>query len=122
MKNERGFTLIETLIALAILAVTLVALYEAMGTGFRTFDKAADLEEAVLVARSQLDRVVALRRIPDQRQGSAGAFTWSIQVEPAKDPQATLQLRKLSLQVAWPGGRGVAIERLVLVQSEGVSR
>lgn len=120
--NERGFTLIETLIALAILAVTLVALYEAMGTGFRTFDKAADLEEAVLIARSQLDRVVALRRIPEQRQGAAGVFTWGIQVQPAKDPEAALQLRALSLHVAWPGGRAIAIERLVLVQPEGVSR
>lgn len=122
MRTERGFTLIETLIALAILAVTLVAFYEAMATGFRTFDMAADVEEAVLIAQSQLDRVVALRRIPGQAQGSAGAYRWRIDVQPAASSEAVLQLRTLRMSVLWSGGRGVSIERLVLVPSERVVR
>jgi general secretion pathway protein I len=122
MRAERGFTLIETLIALAILAVTLVAFYEAMGTGFRTFEKAADVEEAVLIAQSQLDRVVALRRIPEQTQGSAGVYRWRIDVQPAAKSEAALQSRRLRMNVAWPGGRGVAIERLILVHAERAAR
>ena len=69
MSREEGFTLVEALVAFAILAVVLISLYEAMGTGLRSFGAAAKVEEAVLIAQSQLDRIVALNHLPQQREG-----------------------------------------------------
>jgi prepilin-type N-terminal cleavage/methylation domain-containing protein len=119
--DERGFTIAETLVALAILAVTLVALYEAMGTGFRTFDRAAEVEEAVLAAQSQIDRVVALRRLPVERQGTVDgtAFAWRLSVLSRQKVAGAVESVVMRLAVAWPGNtQGVAIDRLVLIEAE----
>ncbi|MEQ1867260.1 MAG: type II secretion system protein [Alphaproteobacteria bacterium] len=116
MSGQRGFTIIESLVALAVLAITVVALYEAIGTSFRTFDRAAKIEEAVLIAQSQLDRVVALRRLPDVRQGTVDdtAFAWQLSVVSA----ANARLATLRLTVTWPDrAEGIAIERLVLLEA-----
>lgn len=121
MTAERGFTIAETLVALAILAVTLVALYEAMGTGFRTFDKAAEVEEAVLVAQSQLDQVVALRRLPAARRGTfdGTAFVWSLDVVTQERAAGGIAPARVRVAVTWPGStKGIAIDRLVLLEAE----
>jgi type II secretion system protein I len=119
MSDERGFTIMESLVALAVLAVMLVALYEAIGTGFRTFDRAAEAEEAVLVAQSLLDGIVAGRQVGDVRDGQVeGArFHWRMDVV-----KRAGQLVTFKIAVTWPGGgQGVVIERMLLV-TEGASR
>lgn len=116
MSDQRGFTIIESLVALAVLAITMVALYEAIGTGFRTFDRAAETEDAVLVAQSQLDRIVAQRRLPTVRQGTVDdtVFRWQLSVVPPRNAKLTL----LRLTVTWPGrAAGIVIERLVLLDA-----
>jgi general secretion pathway protein I len=121
MSGQRGFTLIEALIAFAILAVTLVAIYQAMGTSFRTLDRAAGVDEAVLVAQSVLDRIVAERRVPRLLSGEVGRYRWSAEVLPGAARGEKLTLRPMRLRVQWQGGgQGVAIERLLLVPVEQV--
>ncbi len=115
MSGERGFTIAETLVALAILAVMLVALYEAMGTGFRTFDRAAEVEEAVLAAQSQLDRVVALRRLPAVREGAVDGtpLAWRLTVLERRPVTAGWERATVRVSVA-----DVAIDRLILLEAE----
>jgi prepilin-type N-terminal cleavage/methylation domain-containing protein len=118
MTGERGFTIMESLVALAVLAVMLVAMYEAIGTGFRTFDRAAAAEEAVLVAQSQLDSIVARRRLPDLRGGNVDGtrFAWRLDVT-----KRDAQLATLKLGITWAGSaQGVTLERLVLLDGERV--
>lgn len=120
--NARGFTLIEALIAFAILAVVLVALYEAMGTGLKGFDRAAHAGQALMIAQSELDRLAAMKAMPAETQGAVGgtSFHWRIEVLPqTAEPEhlraSPLVLRTVRLVVAWDGGE-VAVEKTLLVQ------
>jgi len=119
MTDERGFTIMESLVALAVLAVTLIALFEAIGTGFRTFDRAAEAEEAVLAAQSLLDGIVARRRVSEVRDGriEGTRFSWRVDVV-----KRAAQLVTFKMTVIWPGGgQGVVIERMLL-SDEGAPR
>lgn len=126
--SQAGFTLIEALVAFAIMAVVLVTLYQAAGTGLKAFDAAAATEDAILVAQSQMDRIVALRRIPEVRQGTVpgSAFHWKLQVLPPPALPSANQLATspvlLRVTVAWNtsrGGKSVYLERLVFVAGQG---
>lgn len=125
MKQQAGFTLVEVLVAFAILAVVLVSLYEAAGTGLRSFQSAAQVERAVLVAQSELDRVVALKHLPEVRQGKlpGSPFEWELEIpeQPAspqfKDLQSTRPVL-IRVNVRWKGERAaqlVSIDRLVFL-------
>lgn len=120
MSGARGFTVVEALVAFAIMAVSMVVFYEAMGTSFRTLDRAADVDEAVLVAQSALDGIVAQRRLPDVQSGRSGAYNWSAQILPLSSATSgLLVLRTVRMRVQWPGGgRGVTLERALLVPAE----
>lgn len=116
MTGERGFTIMESLVALAVLAITVVSLYEAIGTGFRTFGRAAEAEEAVLVAQSLLDGIVVSRRVGDVRTGVVEGTRFAWRVDEVK---RVAELVTLKLTVTWPGGgKGVAIERMLLAEQE----
>lgn len=58
-RDERGFTLLEVLIAFAILAVAMAMLFRAFSTGLSAGAKARDWTTAVALARSGLDRIGA---------------------------------------------------------------
>lgn len=82
--NERGFTLVETLVSLAMLTLVLVALMEIFGVGFRGV-RMSELDTAALhLATSQLARAgteTPLRA--GQQQGTAsGGLAWSVVIEP----------------------------------------
>jgi len=127
--RQKGFTLVEVLIAFAILAVVMVSLYEASGTGLRSFEAAANVERAVLIAQSKLDWIVAQRRLPPSASGPVAgtAFTW--QVETLASPAYLADLKPLSsriqlvrLRVTWQGARGprsIAVDRLVSLSTGG---
>jgi general secretion pathway protein I len=123
MTGERGFTLIEALIAFAILAVVTVALYEAMGTGLRGFDRAAENDEALLIAQSEFDRISATKSI--QAEGMQGAiegtpFRWravpvpDTKAEPEHLRLSPLRLQKVRVIVSWRD-REIAVEKTLLV-------
>lgn len=126
MTSQKGFTLIEALVAFAILAVVLVSLYEAMGTGLRSFAAASRSEEAVLIAGSRLDAIMSLKRIPELRQGKieGTGFEWRLEVLPGppSDPLQPLHpfhAVPVRLTISWSGNTGarkIAIDRLIVVQ------
>lgn len=129
MTREKGFTLVEVLVAFAILAVVMVSLYEASGTGLRSFEAAANVERAVLVAQSKLDWIVAQRRLPPSASGTVSGtpFTW--QVEQLQSPEEiaslspqSVRLQMVRIRVTWQGTRGqrsIAIDRLVPLAKGG---
>lgn len=116
-QQARGFTLLEVLIAFAILALALTALMQTFGSGMRGVEASERHMTAALMARSLLERVghdIPLE--PGEIKGASGMFAWTVSVRPAAstDRQTSDKLTVIpyavAVTVAWHGGRGVTLE------------
>ncbi len=58
--NERGFTLIEVIIALAIFTVGLLAVAALQGTGLMAAGKSEQMTQSKALAKSEAERLIAL--------------------------------------------------------------
>lgn len=83
MRNDRGFTLLEVLVALVIAALMFAVLLQAGLNGIRTAHNAGAYETAMALARSHL--ALLGRNMADvaaELHGSDGPFDWRIRVAP----------------------------------------
>lgn len=114
--RQRGYTLIEVIVAFAVLALGLTLLLGTLTGATRQVRWAADAGRAALHAESLLDDTgigVALQ--PGQRDGEFedGHFRWTLAVTPYRDPLlpplvardlGAPRLLQLSLRVQWGKG------------------
>lgn len=118
MSAERGFTLIEVLVAFAIAALSVAVLVRAVSTGMLAAHTARNYEEAVVRARSHL---AALGRdatlVVGDRSGDDGeGFRWRLSVRPLAagalpqkagspqfGPNRSLTLFAVDVGIAWTG-------------------
>lgn len=110
---SRGFTLLEVLVALTILAVAIVAFMQLSSQGLRLLHLSDDYQQAVILA----DR---LARATDVVEEGAGAgqerrFQWDrrvslVPVPEELTPGAGPELRLYALTVAVRWGRGRTLE------------
>lgn len=120
MRREDGFSLIEMLAALAVLAIAGVALMNALTTSVRAASLAEDAALAGLAAENILSEQLATARgaAPGDRSGpyeiAGRRFDWRLETEPAGDPG----LSRITLVVDTETGREAA--RLVTFMREGV--
>jgi general secretion pathway protein I len=106
MRADRsaGFTLLEALIAFAILALALTALLQGTLGGLRTTQAAGRTEEALARARSRLAALEAAPiRAGDQRGQDGGGFAWRTRIVPAESA-AGRTLYAISVGIAWLDG------------------
>ena len=121
-KRQRGFTLIEIIVALAILAVALGALFQAFSGGLQATAVAGRQAAAVMLAQSLLDRIG--QDIPlvagEQTGVSEDGLRWSIAIAPspliARERRADSPLLPFDVlvTVAADGRRPVALTTLRL--------
>lgn len=115
-RAARGFTLIEVIVAFAVLALALTLLLGTLSGAARQVRWADDAGRAALHAQSLLDQTgVGEALQPGQRDGEFedGRYRWSLQVEPWRDQGAQApalidptapQLMRLTLAVQWGDG------------------
>lgn len=135
-RNAAGYTLIEIIVAFAILALGLTLLLGTLSGATRQVRAAGDAGRAALYAQSLLAEFGTLPK-PQHRDGEFehGRYRWQLDVAPWQDPAAaasasridpnTARLMHLRLQVAW--GEGTPAQRveatslrLVVPQVDGV--
>ncbi|MBB2201450.1 prepilin-type N-terminal cleavage/methylation domain-containing protein [Gluconacetobacter tumulisoli] len=82
MRSERGFTLLETIVALAIAGAALAVLMLVLGGTIDGSVRAGQREEALEQARSRLEMALTVPRLPTgQWEGQAAdAFRWRIEM------------------------------------------
>ena len=87
-KREAGFTLLEVLVALAILGVALVASMQALSGALAGTRRAEAAGQALLTARSLLDRVgTELPIAAGSQSGSATGLAWTISIARHPEPE-----------------------------------
>jgi general secretion pathway protein I len=83
MRNDRGFTLLEVMVALVIAAVMFGVLLQTGLDGIRTARNAGAYETAMALARSHLAMLGRnMADVAAESHGSDGPFAWRIRVAP----------------------------------------
>jgi general secretion pathway protein I len=113
-RSQAGFTLLEVLIAFAILSVAVVAVIQGFAQGLRLLKVAGDHQQAVLLADQKTREMVV--PVEGRDQGKEGSFDWErvVTVVPAPDLARTAATAKwhiyrIDVKVSWGDKRGVEI-------------
>ena len=90
-RDRCGFTLLEVLIAFAILAVTMAALMQAFSQGLRSLEVAEDYATATMLARSKMTEVGPIIPIEEgEHTGDlANGWQWHVVVQPFVGEEST---------------------------------
>ena len=114
---QGGFTLLEVLIAFAILSVAVVAVIQGFAQGLRLLKVAGDHQQAVLLADQKTRELVI--PVEGREQGKEGNFDWErvVTVVAAPDLKRTVATTKwrvyqIDVKVSWGDKRGVEIVSL----------
>jgi general secretion pathway protein I len=112
--HDEGFTLLEVLVALVVLATTVVAVLQLFGGGLRLVRAAGDHAEAALLASAKLADVEPGPLTEGATEGIEGPYHWTrrVALEPAllplepDTPEAVpIRLARLSVEVRWGQNR-----------------
>ncbi len=120
-RDEAGFTLVEIVVAFAILSLVMTVAVQIIGAGNLRARVAQDRTAALAFAQSHL-AVLAMSRatLPSRSSGSLGAgFGWTLDVSPLAGGQSGLALMPHSavLSVTSPPSTGVRVTlRTVLLR------
>lgn len=113
-----GFTLLETMTALTILAIAFVSLFEAHAAAMRTANAATDGTRARIIAQSLLAEATSGWNIyPGSRKGSDGRFNWSIDIAREEAPWGRFKsnqwrINRIRVAVTWDRARRLQLDTL----------
>lgn len=114
MRRERGFTLVEIVVAFVLLAAVLGVGFEIFSTGLRRAGDLDDYSRALVIAQSKLAAAGMEEPFAEgQWQGESDdrRFRWMVQVQRSAEGQApegqpansAYQLFRVDVRVEWTG-------------------
>ena len=115
--NARGFTLLEVLVALAILGVAVVASIQGFAQGLRLLKLAGDHQDAMIIADQKLREVTEPEE--GREEGTEARFQWVRTVTPVPMPEVESNVRttrwrqfEIDVRVRWDEKREVQLSTL----------
>jgi general secretion pathway protein I len=106
MSRQDGFTLIEVLVAFAILSATVIVAVQGFAGGLRLLKLSGDHQRAILIADQKAREVVVPKE--GREEGTEGGFVWERVIKPVPAPEldvpgraAKWHVYEITVQVAW---------------------
>lgn len=95
-----GFTLIEVIVAIAILSISFVLVMQLFSDGLKAARSSCDYTRAIVLAKDKMDE---LTESPVSGSGEFNdGFSWESEVEPyTEDEGSEYKLLKLRVKVTW---------------------
>jgi general secretion pathway protein I len=113
-RPDAGFTLLEVLVALAILSIAVVSSIQSFAGGLRLLKLSGDHQEATLLADQKIRELVTPE--PGTATGTEGAFTWERVVTEVETPDLNIvgasvpwKVFDIAVKVRWDGRRQVEL-------------
>jgi len=110
---QKGFTLLETLVALSVLAISLGVTYQVFSSALRSSTLANDYAQASMYADSHLaDIGKNVHLLPAVTEGSYNQrYSWKLEVEPVNQSNSrsaieSIQRYQIILNVYWHANKG----------------
>ena len=115
---NRGFTLLEMLVAMTIMSMSLVALYQATAGATRNVGVDEKYSYAYLLAESLLAEYAAVNLAGMGKQGeTAGGFRWQVSASPigGELPTGLVEgsLQEIQIIVSWGEKRRIQLDSVV---------
>jgi general secretion pathway protein I len=119
--SSAGFTLLEVMVALSVLAIGIVAVLELLGGSLRLGTKATRHTQAALYAQQEMDRLFAQTTLEDGEESGElpGGYYWHARVQeihpddantrlqPQRQSQTDFfHLKEIEVSVRWEEGEG----------------
>jgi type II secretion system protein I len=125
--NARGFTLLEVLVALAILGVAVVASIQGFAQGLRLLKLSSDHQDAMLVADQKIREVTT--PVEGREDGTETRFQWMRTITRLPMPEAERTGRQnrwgvfeIDVRVRWDEHREVQLSTLRTVALDASGR
>jgi len=106
MNRPGGFTLLEVLVAFAILSITVVVAVQGFAQGLRLLKLSGDHQSAILIADQKAREVVMPKE--GHENGTEGGYTWDRTITELPAPELAVPGRaarwhvyQIDVQVAW---------------------
>ncbi|MDO3385245.1 prepilin-type N-terminal cleavage/methylation domain-containing protein [Gilvimarinus sp. SDUM040013] len=106
--HHKGFSLLEMLVAVAILGISFGMLYQSAGGSVRSVAVGEDYAYAVTIAQSLLaENSLVPQGGVNTRSETADGYRWSVQTAPLSDVNGDpLMLYRIDVEVQWGQGSG----------------
>jgi general secretion pathway protein I len=114
-RKSSGFSLLEVMVALAILGIAVVAVFQLFSITLRATKKADDYTKAIFYARSALDQAYA---VPDVEKGSDdvdfhdGFEAKTVIAPKSSSEDGKLKLYEITVTITWPPSNSLTISGL----------
>ena len=119
-RRSRGFSLLEVMVALAILGIAVVAIFQLFSINLRTTQKADDYTKAIFYARSMLDE--AYSRVDPSEASASEEYerkykvTREVSVK-SESEKGDVRVYEITVTVTWPPSGSFRIKGLRTVHA-----
>ena len=124
-RGRSGFTLLEIIVALAILSLAVVASIQGFAGGLRLLKLSGEHQEAMLIADAKA-REITTPTQADRDSGLEGAYAWEREIKAVVTPDLEVEGRvvrwrqwEVDVRVKWGDARQVSVATLRTVAGDG---